>query len=271
MAAGAESFEVDVGSQFLRYPEYLGAIIVGFVAFGIAAAFGWIRGTYAPVLFLVLAPIASLQLIGAKLRVGPDGLLVRWVGRTRFIDARRIVRIEIEGKSSGRALDISSSMETSIVVHRRDGSPVRIALTLGRLGGISTEEAKQLAERIEQVIAPIEARDVSARIGPRLARGSRDLGAWLGDMRALGARASATLRDADIDSEELWTLASGSSVDPDVRVGAAIALAGRGEEERARVRVAAVAIAEPKLRVAIEAAASGDDAAIARAVSRLRQ
>lgn len=271
MDRDARSFEIRIGSQFLRYPEYLGALLLAFVTLGVTAAFGVLRPVYVPAFFFVAFPVGLLQLVGGTLRVGPDGLLVRWAGRTRFIDTRSIARIETFGRSTGQAFDIGSNMEMGLVVHLRDGRAVRVALTLGRFGGWSTEEAKQLVERIEAIVAPGEAHDVNARVGARLARGSRDLAGWLGALRALGIRAKATLRDADVDSDALWTLASGSNVAPDVRVGAAVALAARGDEERTRLRVAAETMAEPRLRVALEAAAAGDDARIARAVARVRQ
>jgi len=43
MDRDARSFQIRIGSQFLRYPEYLGALLLAFVTLGVMGAFGVLR------------------------------------------------------------------------------------------------------------------------------------------------------------------------------------------------------------------------------------
>jgi hypothetical protein len=85
---------------------------------------------------------------------------------------------------------------------------------------------------------------------------------WLADIASLRSGAP-QYRESAMRDEDLWEIVESSSAPEDARAAAALLL--RGDEEdapaRARLRIAADAIVSPKLRVAIEAAASSDVAA----------
>lgn len=211
----------------------------------------------------------ALQFVSARLRVGPDGMLISWAGRRRFIDARAIARIERFGRSGGRAFELRATSETGLVVHQHDGRKVSFALTLGGLGGMSSDDALALIRRIEHVILGHDARPAVAHLGARLARGARSPAEWLAELRAIGGHAVPTMRVADVDTDELRSLVAGALVEPHLRVAAAVALAARSDEDRAHVRVAAETIGDPKLRAAIETVVDGEPDDIAKALGEI--
>jgi len=69
------------------------------------------------------------------------------------------------------------------------------------------------------------------------------------------------------DEEKLWAVVEDASAKPEARASAAAALRVKGEAPVARLRATAEATASPKLRVALEAAASDDDAVLEQALA----
>jgi hypothetical protein len=73
-----------------------------------------------------------------------------------------------------------------------------------------------------------------------------------------------------VPSEHLWRVVEASSAQAEERVAAAFALSTcEGDEVRGRFRVAAQAVANLRLRVALEAAARGDEAALEGALREI--
>jgi hypothetical protein len=80
-----------------------------------------------------------------------------------------------------------------------------------------------------------------------------------------------TFRRGDVDAARLWQTVEDGGVDAERRAAAAVALSRSLDDEgKKRLRVAAGASAEPKLRVALEAAAEEDEPAMTKAIDRLR-
>jgi hypothetical protein len=87
-------------------------------------------------------------------------------------------------------------------------------------------------------------------------------GAW--------TRGEAGLSGRPVSTEQLWQIFESGAADSEARAGAAIALRERLDEScRRRLRVVAATTASPKLRTAIESAASDDDASLEEALAAL--
>ncbi len=199
--------------------------------------------------------------------IGSDGLLVKVSSKPeRFIPYADIEQVQ--------------STRSRITVTLRTGPPVSL-----RCPDDAVERrrprvgASALARRIVEAKAASEAR-MAAPPEP-LARAGRDLQTWMQALDSLSDHAS-TYREATVSREQLWGTLEDAGQAPELRAAAAVALrAGLADDERPRLRVVAGAAAAPRLRVALERLASGDepgdalalaldDAADARGVRRAR-
>jgi hypothetical protein len=202
-----------------------------------------------------------LMLYPTRVEVGADGILMKWLGRRRFIPASDIAGAfhYEEGMGNNRYVGVK--------VVRKSGQEVKIPVGTRW----SDDDAHALVERIREAVEIYERGDVESS-GALLDRGERAIGDWVRMLKSLGAGASATLRTAAMDSERLWHLLESPSAPREHRAAAAIALATSDEEgARDRIRVAATAVAEPKLRVALEAASNDDEAKLEKAMEELAQ
>jgi predicted protein tyrosine phosphatase len=78
------------------------------------------------------------------------------------------------------------------------------------------------------------------------------------------------LRDAANTEESAWRVVADSAASEEARVGAAAALASKTDERgRERLRAVAETVASTRVRVAIEAAAKGDEDAIVEAMEKI--
>jgi hypothetical protein len=103
-----------------------------------------------------------------------------------------------------------------------------------------------------------------------LARQARPVADWIQSLRAIGSGAHVDHRTAPVAPERLFRIVEDPSLAPSARAGAAVALgASLDEGGKLRLKEAAHATAAPKLRIAIEAAAAGDDSALTEALSEL--
>lgn len=179
-----------------------------------------------------------------KAIVGTDGVLIRWLGTKRFIPLSEIesvarmparVRLYLKG---GKSYDLffRSSENTDV------------------------PEAGLLAERVQEALdrrGALHALDRSV-----LTRPDGDAASWIASLRTLVREG--TFRDAAVSAEQLWQLVEDPLLDPAQRAAAAVALTpSLAEAGKARLRVVASSTAAPKLRIAFEAAAEGDDAELA--------
>jgi hypothetical protein len=200
--------------------------------------------------------------LSTKLVVGADGVLLRWLGTSRFIAFAEVARIEafedVFGWSkplSGVRLMLTSGDEVLVPVSVK-------ALDRGKTVAIET----CIQEALDAYRTAAAQRD-----GHMLLRGSRPVPAWITALRGIGAGANADNRTASVSQERLWRIAEDPAAEPVARAGAVVALApALSPEERAKLRATARETVSPKLRVVIEAAVEGgDDAALAAKLSEL--
>jgi hypothetical protein len=117
-------------------------------------------------------------------------------------------------------------------------------------------EREALVERLREALdarARAEASTTTVRLVAREGRRTRE---WVRAMRSV-MRTPASYRTPEVPPEALWRVVEDAGADADARTGAALALAPTLDEDgRARMRVAAEAAVEPRLRVALETAAT---------------
>ena len=110
----------------------------------------------------------------------------------------------------------------------------------------------------------------AAAAGALLRRGKRPVSEWIATLRAIGAGANADMRTAPLPRENLFRIVESPTSSAAERAAAAVAAGVEIDDDgRARLRRAAEAVAAPRLRIAIEAAAGTDDAALAEALSEV--
>jgi hypothetical protein len=173
-------------------------------------------------------------------------------------------------------------MSDIVTIHAEGPTRIRLELTGGRVEIISTASAKQrsrtgvFTERRDMILARIReawqthrARGPGADVATIVARGTRSLEEWKKALATLES-ADAGYRQAALREEDLWRVVEDPRASEDARAAAALLLRkGLDEPGKARVRVAAEATASPKLRVALEASISDDDAAALAALDEV--
>ncbi len=204
-----------------------------------------------PVVLGMAACSAALVLSTAtrtKLVVSAEGVRWSWLGLRRFIgfgDIKSIWRDRFGGTVGGLVFQLTS------------GERLRYRPTDARDLEVGRALLDQLEERIREAMASYRAGGTEGDAG-RLARGGREMKAWLRSLRTIGSGANADARTAAIPREHLFRIVEDSSTGGPARAAAAVALGmSLDAEGRARVRSAATATAAPKLRVALEVIAEG--------------
>ena len=190
--------------------------------------------------------------------VGRDGVRIRWLGRSRFVPRRSIARVE--------------KNDRGVVLHTVGGEAIDLSLrpATKKVKDEWSDEALSLYDRIERARARDEEDDGAAPDAKLLDPEARATNEWVASLRR--PKRIETFRRGELDPAQLWRIVEDGDVAPDRRAAAAIALsASAKDDDKARLRVAASASAEPKLRVALEAAADDDEPAMTRAIDRLRR
>ena len=261
-------------AHFTAHPNVSGvAAGAGLMMIGIFGAFLALRvlmhgaGTFVAwltALASIAIPYVPLALAVAPMRitVGVDGVLLRRLGGERFVPYREVERVE--------------GYDQGVVLVMRDGRSVRL-----RVGPIETRVAtirdEQMAQRdallarLRDAMRAADDGDTSVGSARALERGGRSVREWMEHLRALAHRQEGGMRVAPVLRTHLWALLSDPNAAASDRAGAAVALARGGEEggTNERLRVVAGAVAEPRLRVVIEAVATGSEAKIETALEAL--
>jgi len=200
-----------------------------------------------------------MRLVAKRWTVGTDGLLVRsGLRRSRFVPYRDIVSMTV----TGRTLDITLRDWGHVTMSAADDVAASARPVIG---------VRALKRRIEQARTHASQQTSGANVTELLARGDRDVAAWIAELTELDARA-ATYRVASVPRDALWSTLEDAAQPAQVRAAAATALRPRlGDTERARLRVVAGACASPKLRVAFEAAGADDEESLSNALSALSE
>jgi len=215
-----------------------------------------------PVFTLSLLPWYLFSLAWLRpgsLAIGTDGILISWLGRRTLIPFSELSAVT---PSSGR-----------LGLRLAGGKTIRIQaeqLTRRRRGaGPEMANAEVYMETLASRIQ--EAREASGGAEVTvLERRGRPLGEWVLHLRALTEREASGFRAAPVVLEALWKTVENGNVGPAARAAAAVALGPSLDEGgRERLRVASRVVVAPKLRVALEAAAAGDDEAVVGALGEL--
>lgn len=180
-------------------------------------------------------------LVPSFIEVGGDGVLMKWLGRERFVPHADIVHVysTVDGFGRGK--------RAMVKIGLTDGKEIRIPVGTPAWGGEAKADA--LATRIH------EAREAYERgaVAPEVLR--RDeampLGTWVKRLR----NRVVSHREAVIPLERFWHVIEDAAADPLERAAATVAL-GAGLQNADRERLARVAkrTAAPKLRVVLETA-----------------
>lgn len=229
----------------------------------------------------------SLGLSG-EATVGTDGVLVRWLWQRRFVSLDAIASAAPARRRTGfggRQVLVSLRDATGANVNELLVGARGVALFESGLDAEVDERAGGLAERIREAIAARGgARPVDAAA---LERGALPAAAWIARLRALGASTETFRAGAPPAETELLAVVEDAGAPTLRRAAAAIVAtaatattaasataresgaASTDEATATRIRVAAEASAEPRLRVALAAATSGDDDALTAALEAL--
>lgn len=193
---------------------------------------------------LALYGVIALQvLLPQWVEVGTDGVVLRSLGRRRFVRFDRIREVTATSLGVELALD--------------DGHDLEIRMTQKANG--ATAQVERLLSAIEEARAAFVALARSEEEA-FLARGERDLDTWMREMRALGEPSGAGYRALAIPHDRLWDIVQNASADPSAREGAALALRASLDDHGREVLAEVVAsTASPRLRVALDAVARTDD------------
>jgi len=224
---------------------------MGFMVLGVvlATAVSSIARGLGPAFLVVPALLlAAMMVVPTRLRVGADGLEIRWMGTHRFErydDIARVVRYE---KGFGRSRVIG--LEVSL----RSGQTLRLPV---QDRSWDSDQIGLVEERIREAREGLRAGDTVSDAA-RLERGTRGMKDWVAELQAIGAGANVTLRTAPLPKDRLLRVVEDASLRSASRAAAAVALvADLDDDARARLRVVAESTAEPLLRVALERAAGG--------------
>lgn len=193
-------------------------------------------GPFIPLIFIAMVPFL---LVPAKITVGVDGLLVKWLWLREFIETKDIILVK--------------RFDTGFGKNRRKGVEVVMPGRSLQLPMYSDEAIATLEQRIHDVCALAKNQTHVGDEALVLARGELGLRDWITKLRALGSGATATLRSAAVMPEHLWRIAEDPARPAIERAAAAIALApSLGETDKERLGDLAKTTAAPKLRVALE-------------------
>jgi hypothetical protein len=249
-----------VYATYARQMLFVFGAIAGSVA--LAGAFTALTGLAGgPFLAYLFMPVILVGLIPAKIVVGADGVLVRWLWQKRFIPMSEL-RLITREENRGIRFHLQSGEEIVVQTSAR-------ARTEGQ---VTIEHREAVFARVNEALATFRNRDGAASASALVGRGTRSKIEWLEALKKLagvGTRGGG-YRDAALRDDDLWRLVEDPSAAPDVRAGAAFVLRGSLDDAgRARVRVAAEATASPKLRFALDEVAKDDAAELESALDDL--
>jgi hypothetical protein len=254
---------LDAGKRAVVAPlrGVLGAFTRGLLAFCVAvpllmafsnALLGPARSWVGLLLALVVTIFWVKRYGYPQVVVGTDG--IRLIGR---LLPRFVPYAEITDAQRGVAHDGSAAGASGVELSCKNGRRLFLP-TIAQ-----TEDAEQAL--VERIRAGIKAYGQAGedRLMGALERRGRPIQAWKDDLKRV-AVAEAGFRQQAFGREDFERVLTDPSAAAERRVGAALALRGMDEEAAPRIRIAAAASANPKLRVALEAAAEGevDEAAL---------
>jgi hypothetical protein len=200
-----------------------------------------------------------------RITVGLDGVLVRWLWRRELIRYADLRAVDHDGErlhfhlEGGRRASFAVAWTASRFDPQGSGET-----------GFASRGAylDALVARIREAVGARGAAEERTRAV--LLRKRRDIDTWMGALRALLARGARDFRDAATSPEDLWRTVEDGGADPATRAAAAVALGpALAGAEKERLRGVARVVVAPRLRVAMEAVADGDDERVREALAEL--
>jgi hypothetical protein len=253
------------------------ACAVGVVAAVVEHWPGWVAALFAAIPVAALVPLMA----GTVVRLGPDGIAVRWLGSRRFHAYADLEAVEpYESPGPGEESPFQRVARTGILLRRKDGKRVLLVTraTLTMAGETPPPDAylNVLLHAIHVAMKPHERALDRATAFEHLARGGREPVRWLRELVVLargagGAGAGAGYRVQGID--QLWEVLEDPAASADRRAAAAVVLRAAGGDSDAapRIRVASEGCADPDLRAALDAVTGDvDENELARRLGRCR-
>jgi hypothetical protein len=219
---------------------------------------------------LVVLPVGAVALATTLLvfvnlpgwiDVGSDGLNIDWRSEKRFVSF-----VDLEDAKT-YAENSSGKQFVGAELILQSGEVIRVPIGENHFGAAG--KARELVRHIVEELSAFRVRDEGADT-TALERRGRTTSEWIERLKGIAAGANAGHREAEIPEERLWRIVEDPGAKPGARAGAATALRSRIDERgRKRLRIAASEIASPKLRVAVQSAATGDDAELAAALDEV--
>jgi hypothetical protein len=235
-------------------------------------------GLFAALVALAFAAWATLMLrmfIPGNATVGADGVHLRWVRTQRFFPIADLAAASVvEGEPTGNMTPIC------VRLHLRSGATHDVLIGMaraswGRWGMFNDAlraRAASLVERIAEVLAERRAGEAAPAFDAAvLARGERPVDEWVAALRTLTERADTFRESVTATTEALKRLVADASADAVSRAAAAVALSKGDAHARVRIAEIAEGTAAPRLRVALSAAATEDEAALREAMAELEE
>lgn len=237
-------------------PVRLGNVLGGFVIF---SPLIWvIRFFFAAPLhyvmlgWLLLSAITFLVLrMPVRGTIDLDGVAIRWLRFSRVVPLDAIADVTCEQKGG-------SWHEVRIDLRDQDDVHVYLA---------ESDDAEIVAERVREALDAARLRTAPI-VAPLLRPPSATARQWIDRLRAVGS-GMVTHRDAPVEEEVLWGVVESAVARPTDRAAAAVALAITGTEAKARLRVVSSAVTQPRLRIALNAAAAADEPALEAALEEV--
>jgi hypothetical protein len=186
---------------------------------------------------------------GTSVVVGTDGVVVHrpWHRQT-FLSYAELTEVEVAPPVLSARAPHGLESRPAVVLRARGRSPVLVpAATL--------DDANALSTRIHAAMTAGAGAEPSALETSLLERQGREVPAWKEQLASLLSR-RASYRDRACDAAQLAALCESPRETPERRAAAAVALgASQDPAVQQRLRIAAEGCANPKLRIALEAAA----------------
>ncbi|MFO0735904.1 MAG: hypothetical protein U0270_08490 [Labilithrix sp.] len=228
------------------------AVLIASVVMSIALGVGVAALAHQPAAaYLATIPLlaASAIFLPAKIHVGSDGLLYKMRVGARFFPWSTVQAVLPIEKGIQVLLKTGETHDIPTVARGKmyyEYERVAQATLIARAtDALATFERARESDRGD---VP----DVSARVA-RLGRSKEE---WLSKL----FDREGSFREAPIRNEDLWKVVESPGADVTARAGAAAVLAREAsDEDRVRLRVAAETCAEPRLRVVLDKAATGED------------
>jgi hypothetical protein len=249
-----------MGSVLGRFLALVGLWLLSFFALGALGATALVPYWPAGMAALVLGLLVYVNLPG-RVEIGADGLAIDLRDEKLFVPFA-----DIDGASVYREHAMGKRF-VGVLLSFHEGRPRKLPIGEDQFG--SGKKAETLAAAIEVALRTFQDRELGEDEA-QLARKGRSGAAWVTSLRALGEGANVGPREAPVEPARLWRIAENPIAPAELRAGAATVLAGKLDDEgKQRLRIAAEDTASPELRAALEAAAAGDEAALAEALERV--